>query len=284
MSTEARKNLLILRLFSSKTLLGEYYSQNKLKFMFLNLSQDFQSRKFCFWADSEEYPGKSIFFKTVLWFFHLEYALITFSMWTYLFVTKMEIFKFGDVLCYTIAALQCTGKAFFIQYYREEITFLINTLNMKGRELLTISQTNGEVKKLRNGYYYIEMMFTLGFLFLGTATTLIPISRIFLPLPPKLPSNAVYPFDTTPMGWGFIVAYIFESNAYFLGGIQYGLVDAVIGCNYNQVILQFEVLGCKLRSLGYSEKEQFKDRPIEFNAACFKNLYAIIKEYGELER
>lgn len=205
-------------------------------------------------------------------------------MWTYLFITKMDLFKFVDVLCYTIAALQLTGKTFFIQYYRAEITFLINTLNKKGRELLEISGTNQEVKKLRNGYYYIEMMFTVAFMVMGSITALIPICRIFLPLPPKLPSNAVYPFDTTPMGWGFIVAYIFESITYFLSGIEYGLVDAVIGCNYNQVILHFEVLGVKLRSLGYIEKEQFKNQPTEFNAACYRNLHSVIEEYGVLER
>lgn len=237
------------------------------------------------WADADELPGKSRWFKFVNLLTNCGHLILVAVMLANLIVAEVHWVTRVENCCIFLGAVMISTKALFYWWKRGEITQVIRRVNEKNWALREKARRDPVVRQLRRRFYLQEMLITIPFLFNADFLIFVMILKPFFSRHPALPCPALFPFDTTPFGAGFWVAYAYQSVNILLMSTMYALSDTTIGNNYNQIVLNFDVLNHELRQLGHADEgkvPQQPESPSEFQRAIKGKLIEIIEEYQSL--
>lgn len=162
------------------------------------------------------------------------------------------------------------GKWFFMCCKASELNELLTKLNQKSQELKLRGESDRYIRKLRNSYFVLEMLFYL----VSFATSVIFLTCTFIQIFFDSPRQLLIPMDN-----------YFTKNYFFLVFItQFGIVlyevllllssSLLVGNLYNQIILHLNVL--------YYDWQQLDNEDLESSEEFIKQINQLIREYQEI--
>lgn len=229
----------------------------------------------CMWLDEKQFKKR-----TWYWIIINKFGLFLqqFCLWTVAISLHLHlgtVSEFGEYLNVCAGASLGLSKMVFLMTYRKEVTELMDSVAELNSKLKEKAQKDMEIRRMRNSYYLLECVLTLSsFIFSMIFEFAVYIQGLLVrPIILRIPSTTPFGFHESLMG--FIITYLFQ----FLGSAWVAMFmcisDFMIGSNYNQLILNVEVMRHELRTLGSGQEN--------LNAIDQKEQFIrIIKEYQYL--
>lgn len=201
-------------------------------------------------------------------------ALFSISLNSFAFSDGLEFSLVLKSIFFGIGSTMCVWRAYFFQWRRTEISDLIDEINNHSQDLRLNSDP--KIRKLRSQFISKEMVLMLTAIL--TLTFLAVAFGLEAILHNRFPFPALYPFDTTPFGIGYLCAFAFQIITFQISVLNTLLTEALLGNLYNQIVLNFKVLNMRLESLGNGQDSASRSK--EMVATIIK----IVIKYNQLQR
>lgn len=183
-----------------------------------------------------------------------------------------DLLVFADLFGHAIAILGAFIKAEILQWQRQRLSEIFAKV-AENDERLKLDNKDPKVNRLRQEYYWTELSLVVPFLISDIAAVSVTLMQI--PKPGnQLPFPAKYPFDIRESTMGYLLAYFIQCWGTVFLSFNYILMDAGIGSCYNQIALQFQVIGIKVSKIG----------SLKTKAERKETLCNIIQEHDDLYR
>lgn len=211
-------------------------------------------------------------YKLLMLFHHCVFGILAITMVLNLFEPTTDLFKFADHFGHAIAVFGAFLKAEILQWHRKTLTEIFAKVAQNDEKLKLECAKNPKIDRLRREFFWTELSLVVPFLLSDIAAVSFKLTQI--PEERSLPFAATFPFDTGASTIGHLVAYFIQCWGTVFLSFNYILMDAGIGSCYNQIALQFQVVGIKVEAIG--EIEKISERR--------GRLINIIREHDELFR